>query len=166
MRNTGVAVLHVANGVPVVEHATVIVTKPLAKKRHTYQADDDVRCLTEIGDALNALASDYPPDFVVVETDIVGKGARSMKTGGLGVGAVVGWAQSRRLVCIGVRAAEAKHAATGYTNASKDLVATEVVQALGALDADNRGFHVSDAAAVALAGLATQVGRAMTGRAA
>ena len=157
LRNTGVAVLRVVNGVPVVEHATVISTKPAAKKRHTYQADDDVRCLREIGDRLNALAGDYPPDFLVSETLAAAKGQRAAMAMGMAFGAVVGWATSRRLMVVPVSARDAKQAATGDAAASKKDVAWGVTHKLGDLGevlpsvTASRYEHAYDAAAVALA---------------
>ncbi len=110
-------------------HGECIITKPVNKKLNTRVMDSDHMRIKEIVLRLNELHEQYHFKGLVAEVPPDGtQGARSATALGLAKGVVWTFAALMNLPFEGYLPHEAKKAATGKMNASKEEVATAVKQ--------------------------------------
>ena len=110
-------------------HGECVITKPINKKLKIRVMDSDHQRIKEISLRLKALHEQYCFKGVVAEVPSGGtQGARSATALGLAKGAVWTFAALMNLPFEGYLPHEAKKAATGKMNSSKDEVANAVKQ--------------------------------------
>ena len=108
-------------------HGECVITKPIKKKLNPRQIDSDHLRVKEIVMQLNSLHDEYGFKGIVAEVPPGGtQGARSATALGLVKGAVWTFAIMNNLPFEGYLPHEAKKAATGKKNASKEEVAMAV----------------------------------------
>ena len=120
----GIAVFDVGGGLV---HGECVITKPVKKKLNTRIIDSDQLRIKEIVLRLKELHEQYSFKGIVAEVPPGGtQGARSATALGMAKGAVWTFAALMNLPFEGYLPHEAKKAATGKMNASKEEVATAV----------------------------------------
>ena len=108
-------------------HGECVITKPIKKKLNPRQIDSDQLRVKEIVLRLNSLHTQYGFRGIVAEVPPGGtQGARSATALGLVKGAVWTFATLKNLPIESYLPHDAKKAATGKMNASKDEVASAV----------------------------------------
>lgn len=148
----------------------VIRTKPGAARR---KCDDNVTRCEEIASGLSELMSDHVVEYVGGRVGLVACEAQSWtRNAGSDRGVAMAWgvistlAWLHRAPLVQITPQTVKHTLTGKRSASKTEIQTEVgarlegfAELLGGIRAKGQREHASDAAAVALASLKTDIGR-------
>lgn len=100
-----------------------IKTRPEAKKRNVYQADDDARRIAEITDWIVTIIGDHRPQLVAVELPTGGsKSSRAARSMGMATGLVVATLTFLEVGYLVVTPDQVKQAVTGKRQASKQQV--------------------------------------------
>ena len=136
-------------------HGECVITKPVKKKLNTRVIDSDHLRVKEISPRLRELHEQFNFKGIVAEVPPGGtQGARSAATLGLAKGAIWNFAALFNLPFENYSPQEAKKAATGKMNASKEEVATAVKRRWKDFDFPQAKKHfeaVCDACSVYLA---------------
>jgi len=139
-------------------------TKPDAKSRHVYQADQDGSRIDDIVSMLLGILDSHRPDVVAMEAPAGSQHANSAKALALAYGAIRGALRARGITPIMVQAHHAKKAGAGTKNATKEQVIEAMTARFPSADITGskaRREAVADALSVACAALEEPTVQAM-----
>jgi Holliday junction resolvasome RuvABC endonuclease subunit len=119
---TGLVVVELGPDTERVLEQAFVQTKPDAKSRHVYQADQDGARIDEIADAVLRLMREHRVDIVACEAPAGSQHANAAKALALAYGAIRGALRAVGMTPIMVQAHHAKKAAAGSQGATKDEV--------------------------------------------